>query len=117
MKICHVNEMRELDRSASEEYGIREELLMENAGLAAFSVLSNTVSIKNNKFVIFCGMGNNGGDGFVIARKIHSNGGNVTIIILGDRSNYKGTAKLNLDIVLLTLFASYTLLLLLSVAC
>jgi hydroxyethylthiazole kinase-like uncharacterized protein yjeF len=99
MKICHVNEMRELDKKASEEYGIREELLMENAGLAAFSVIQNHVSIPKSKIAVFCGVGNNGGDGFVVARKIHSAGGKVIVIIIGDHTKFRGPAKLNFDII------------------
>jgi len=76
MKICFVNEMREMDRRAIEEFGIPQEILMENAGEAAyFKILQNT-GIKKKNFVFFCGAGNNGGDALVTARKVHSNGGN-----------------------------------------
>jgi hydroxyethylthiazole kinase-like uncharacterized protein yjeF len=98
MKVASVNEMRELDRRAVHDYGIPEELLMENAGLAVYSVLQNLCTIKDNKFIVFCGVGNNGGDGFVVARKIHSNGGKVIIIILGERSSFKGAALFNLKL-------------------
>ena len=98
MKISSVNEMRELDRIAIETYGIKEELLMENAGDAVYFVILNRFGIRNKRFVVFCGMGNNGGDGFVIARKLHSNGGVVKVFILGDQEKYRGAAKLNLDI-------------------
>jgi len=74
------------------------ELLMENAGDAVYFVILNQFGIKNKRFVVFCGMGNNGGDGFVIARKLHSNGARVKVFILGDREKFKGAAKLNLDI-------------------
>lgn len=99
MKISKVSEMRELDRTAIEKFGIKEELLMENAGEALYFVLLQALGIKDKKFIVFCGIGNNGGDGLVIARKIHSNGGMVKIFILGDPSKYKGAAKMNLDIV------------------
>jgi len=98
MKVSNVNEMRELDRTAIETYGIREELLMENAGDAVYFVILNKFSIKNKCFIVFCGMGNNGGDGFVIARKLHSNGALVKVFILGDQAKFRGAAKLNLDI-------------------
>ena len=99
MKVSWVSEMRELDKTASEEFGIKEDLLMENAGLATCSVISRVFGIKNRTFLVFSGVGNNGGDGFVIARKIHSNGGNVTVFILGDKRNFRGVARMNLDII------------------
>jgi len=99
MKISSVSEMRNLDKTAIEEFGIKEELLMENAGEAAYFVISKECGIKGKKFIIFCGTGNNGGDGFVIARKIHSNGGSVKVFILGDKGKYKGAARLNFYII------------------
>ena len=98
MKISNVTEMRQLDRTAIEAYGIKEELLMENAGDAVYFIILTKFGIKKKRFVVFCGIGNNGGDGFVIARKLHSNGGLVKVFILGDQQKYRGAAKLNLDI-------------------
>ncbi len=99
MKISHVNEMRNLDRRAIEEYCIAQEILMENAGQAAYFTILKEFGAKNKNFVIFCGVGNNGGDGLVVARKIYSNGGMVTVFVLGDRSKFQGASKQNLDIV------------------
>ena len=87
-----------MDRTAIETYGIKEELLMENAGDAVYFVILTKFGIKKKRFVVFCGLGNNGGDGFVIARKLHSSGGLVKVFILGDQQKYRGAAKLNLDI-------------------
>lgn len=98
MKISNVSEMRELDRTAIEKFGIADELLMENAGLAAYGVLDKEFGVRDKRFLVFCGGGNNGGDGFVIARKIHSNGGNVKVFIIGNPGKFKGAAKLNLEI-------------------
>jgi NAD(P)H-hydrate epimerase len=55
--------------------------------------------IKDKKFVVFCGGGNNGGDGFVVARKIHSNGGEAKVFLLGDEAKFKGAARRNFEIV------------------
>jgi hydroxyethylthiazole kinase-like uncharacterized protein yjeF len=98
VKISTVSEMRGLDQTAIEVFGIKEELLMENAGGATYSVIANEYGVRGKTFVVCCGIGNNGGDGFVIARKIHSNGGKVKVFVLGDRAKYKGSARLNLDI-------------------
>jgi hydroxyethylthiazole kinase-like uncharacterized protein yjeF len=99
MKVSTVTEMRSLDRYAIENLAILQELLMENAGEASYFVILNEFGIRDKKFVIICSIGNNGGDGFVVARKIHSNGGDVKIFILGDVNKFKGAANINFDIV------------------
>lgn len=98
MKVGTVNEVRSLDRYAIGELGIPEEILMENAGEATYFVILKELGITDKKFLVICGIGNNGGDGFVVARKIHSNGGRVKVFILGDTNALKGTAKKNFDI-------------------
>jgi NAD(P)H-hydrate epimerase len=99
MKIATVSEMRLLDRRAMEQFGIVEEILMENAGLSAFSLLRKKIPIRGGKFVVFCGSGNNGGDGLVVARLIHAYGGKVKVFLLGDPSKFKGAARTNHEIV------------------
>jgi len=99
MKVSRVDEMRNLDRRAMEEFGISDDLLMENAGQAVYFVILKEFGIKNKKFAIFCGIGNNGGDGLVVARKIHSNGGEATIFLLDDEAKFKGIARRNFEIV------------------
>jgi len=91
MKISSVNEMWDLDHRAIKEYGITQEILMENAGQASYFTILKEFGIRNKKFVCFCGVGNIGGDGLVVIRKIHSNVGKVTVFILGSeyyRTNY-----------------------------
>lgn len=88
-----------MDREAIDRYGIPEELLMENAGLAAFRVLSETVGIAGRRFLVLCGGGNNGGDGLVVARKIRSGGGDARVILLSDPEGYMGAARTNFEIV------------------
>jgi hydroxyethylthiazole kinase-like uncharacterized protein yjeF len=99
MKISTVEEMRNLDKNAIKNFGIPQEFLMENAGEAVYFVILREMGIKNKSFVVFCGIGNNGGDGLVVARKIHSTGGNVRIYLLGDEEKFKGSAKINSEII------------------
>ena len=99
MKICRVAEMRRMDKQATEEFGIPAEILMENAGEAVYAVIQKESGIEGKKFVVLCGPGNNGGDGFVVARKLHSGGAEVKVILLADRAKYQGAAKQNLEII------------------
>lgn len=67
------DEMRELDRKAIEEYKIPGLVLMENAGRnVAEEVLKMTTNPQKTKVAVLCGKGNNGGDGFVVARHLHN---------------------------------------------
>ncbi len=99
MKISSVKEMRNMDRTAIQNYGIIEELLMENAGQAAYFVILKQMGVKDKKFVVLCGTGNNGGDGLVVARKIHSTGGEVRIFILDEEAKFKGSAGKNFEMI------------------
>jgi len=99
MKVSRMDEMRDLDRRATAEFGITEEILMENAGLASCHVILKEFGVRGRRFVAFCGIGNNGGDGFVVARKIHSMGGEVKVVLLGDRKKLAGAAKRNFDVI------------------
>ncbi|MBC7195282.1 MAG: NAD(P)H-hydrate epimerase, partial [Caldisericia bacterium] len=98
MRIVDTEKIRELDRKAVEIYGINSEILMENASLSVVSfLLKRFSSLYNKNFLIFCGTGNNGGDGFAIARKIYSLQGNVKVVLLGDIEKLSKDAKLNFE--------------------
>ncbi|MFC1919548.1 NAD(P)H-hydrate dehydratase [Chloroflexota bacterium] len=99
MNVCTIAEMRSMDSRAVKEFGISTEILMENAGEAAYFVIRKEFGISDKRFVVLCGPGNNGGDGFVVARKLHSNGGNVKIFLLAGKDRYQGAARQNLEII------------------
>ncbi len=99
MKISSVEEMRLMDETAMLEYGIPSELLMENAGHAVASVIQENYGIRGSSFLVFCGAGNNGGDGWVIARKLYSMGGEVKVFLFDSPEKYTGAAQLNYNIV------------------
>jgi len=63
MKIATVAQMRAMDQRAIEAFGIPENLLMENAGLAAYRVLRDRFPVVDRRILVLCGSGNNGGDG------------------------------------------------------
>lgn len=98
MKLATVEQMRGLDQYASQELGIAEETLMENAARATVSLMAETMGIAGKKFVLFCGVGNNGGDGLAAARLIMSLGGQAKIFLLSSPKNYRDAAKTNYDI-------------------
>ena len=75
MRVTTAAEMRELDRLAIETYGIPGVVLMENAGAQVVRILwQEYPHLQARRVAILCGRGNNGGDGFVIARYLHTKG-------------------------------------------
>ncbi len=91
MKIVTAAEMREIDRATSERFGVPSLTLMENAGAAvAEHVLLHHSAVR--KVVVVCGKGNNGGDGFVAARRLHQKGKTIQVILLADPAELKGDA-------------------------
>lgn len=99
MKVASVAEMRAMDRHAAENLSISEDILMENAGLAAYHVLARETQTAGRRCVILCGAGNNGGDGLVLARMLHANGAAVKVLLTGAEARFTGAAKKNLMII------------------
>ncbi|OQY33266.1 MAG: hypothetical protein B6241_08325 [Spirochaetaceae bacterium 4572_59] len=95
MKLLTPAEMRELDKSAIENLGIPESVLMENAASAALSVLSIQFKAEERKGLILCGTGNNGGDGLALARKIHSLNWDVEVLLFGSVEKLSPPSKNN----------------------
>ncbi|HWQ94465.1 MAG TPA: NAD(P)H-hydrate dehydratase [Gammaproteobacteria bacterium] len=84
-------QVRELDRIAIEEFGIPGSTLMEHAGEAAFHALRQHWP-EVRRIVAVCGLGNNGGDGYVVARLAAEAGLEVTVLQVGDAQHLRGDA-------------------------
>lgn len=91
MKIVTAAEMREIDRITTERFGVPSLGLMENAGTAVSDFVLSHCSAAKSVGVI-CGKGNNGGDGFVAARKLKEAGRDVSVLLLADPSELRGDA-------------------------
>ena len=92
MKIVSTAEMREIDRSTSERFGIPSLTLMENAGAAVARFILFDYP-QAERVGILCGKGNNGGDGFVVARKLVEAGRAVRVLLLADPEELRGDAE------------------------
>lgn len=83
MDIVTVEEMRELEARADQEYGLTSPILMENAGKSAAELLAREARkhqpVSEQEFLLLIGPGNNGGDGLVIARYLEQWGGRVNL--------------------------------------
>ena len=94
MKIATVAQMRQMDQTAIQTYGISGPILMENAGEAAYYVMLETLDgVEGLDVVVVCGSGHNGGDGLVVARKLHSMGARVQIFCLGNPEKFDETVR------------------------
>lgn len=94
-------EMRSIDRRAVAEWGISGSVLMENAGRAVADAIERRFApVRGRQFLLVCGRGNNGGDGFVIARHLANRGAVPRCILLGRVAELKGDAQANADILL-----------------
>lgn len=99
VKPVTVREMQELDRNTIEDFCVPSIILMENAGRRVSEVAVDMLkSASHTKIAVFCGMGNNGGDGFVAGRYLARQGAEVYIYIIGDKSRIKNDPVVNLNI-------------------
>jgi len=93
------DEVRAIDAWAINEMGVPGVVLMENAGRSCAELVKEKLrGIERPKVCIFCGTGNNGGDGYVIARHLLNIGYEVVVAVCGSRQKVRGDAKVNLDI-------------------
>jgi hydroxyethylthiazole kinase-like uncharacterized protein yjeF len=90
-------EMRAVDAAAIGTVGIPGAVLMERAGLAAAQEIMRLADGPGRAAVV-CGAGNNGGDGFVVARHLHAAGLAVEVFLTGSASRLAGDARANFEI-------------------
>lgn len=96
--ICLSREqVRELDRRAIQEYGVPGIVLMENAGRGAAELLAS-LNPNGQRVLVLCGPGNNGGDGFVIARHLSNRGVDVDVLLFGTIEKLTPDARTNAEI-------------------
>ena len=99
MRVLNADQMREADRRAVHEIGIPSLVLMENAGrqvVAAIEALQG--DLLERQVAVLCGRGNNGGDGFVVARTLAQRDVEVAVFLFGSVSEVRGDARVNLEI-------------------
>ena len=91
-------QIQQIDALAVERYGIPSLILMENAGRGAAEVIHQRYG-PDGRAVVFCGSGNNGGDGCVIARHLHNHGWVVRVIITKDPAGMSPDMATNFRII------------------
>src|SRR5262245_6734081 len=99
MKIITPEQIRDVDRLTTEKYGIPSLILMENAGMRVAEVLEDRFEdLEDLTIGILCGKGNNGGDGFVVARQLVQKGCTPFVFLFAAEEEMHGDAKINLGI-------------------
>src|SRR5919198_1589371 len=99
MRILNAAQMREADRFTIEEIGIPSLVLMENAGRQVVAAIEAAYEARlNGRVAVLCGRGNNGGDGFVVARTLLQRGIDTAVFVIGAVADVRGDARINLDI-------------------
>jgi ADP-dependent NAD(P)H-hydrate dehydratase / NAD(P)H-hydrate epimerase len=97
MKILNAEQMRNIDRRATERYGVPSIVLMENAAIAVVDAIFEHYP-ESGRVALLCGTGANGGDGFAVARHLENRGVVPVVIVVGERSSIRGDARTNLDV-------------------
>ena len=97
MKILNSEQMRNVDRRTTERFGVPSIVLMENAALAVVDAITEHYA-DAGRVAIICGVGQNGGDGFAVARHLENRGIVPVVLVIGDRGAIKGDALTNFTI-------------------
>ena len=98
-KLLTSRQMQTADRRTIEELGLPGMVLMENAGAGVTQLLQHRVpDWRQQRILILAGRGNNGGDGFVVARRLFQEGGRVSVLLFGDEADLTGDALTNYQV-------------------
>jgi hydroxyethylthiazole kinase-like uncharacterized protein yjeF len=96
MRVLNAAQMREADRRTIDDVGIPSMVLMENAGRQVVATMEATFDgLADMRIAVVCGRGNNGGDGFVVARTLLQRGFDVGVFLIGESASLKGDARTN----------------------
>ncbi|HEX9365795.1 MAG TPA: NAD(P)H-hydrate dehydratase [Vicinamibacterales bacterium] len=99
MRVLNTQQMREADRQTIDDVGLPSVVLMENAGRQAVAAMEAAFEdLATSTVGVLCGRGNNGGDGFVVARTLAQRGIEATVFLLGSVGDVRGDARINLEI-------------------
>jgi NAD(P)H-hydrate epimerase len=99
LRVLNARQMREADRRTIDEIGIPSIVLMENAGRQVVAALDALVDdLASRRVAVLCGTGNNGGDGFVVARSLRQRGVEPAVFLVGTAADVRGDARVNLEI-------------------
>ncbi|HEY7497946.1 MAG TPA: NAD(P)H-hydrate dehydratase [Vicinamibacterales bacterium] len=99
MRVLNTEQMRDADRRTIDEIGIPAIVLMENAGRQAVAAMEAAFEdLSSSRVGVICGRGNNGGDGFVVARTLVQRGVDTAVFLLGSVAEVRGEARTNLEI-------------------
>src|SRR5512144_1869565 len=99
MRVLNAAQMREADRRTIDEIGIPSLVLMENAGRQVVAALdAHFGGMDDRRVAVLAGRGNNGGDGFVVARTLLNRGVDVSVFVAGSLADVKGDARVNLEV-------------------
>jgi hydroxyethylthiazole kinase-like uncharacterized protein yjeF len=99
MRVLNTQQMREADRQTIDEIGLPSIVLMENAGRQAVAAMEAAYDdLAAGRVGVLCGRGNNGGDGFVVARTLAQRGIETMVFLLGSVAEVRGDARTHLEI-------------------
>lgn len=99
MRVLNTQQMREADRRTIDEIGIPSIVLMENAGRQSVAAMEAAFEdLADSHVGVLCGRGNNGGDGFVVARTLIQRGVDTSVFLLGSVAEVRGDARINLEV-------------------